>query len=253
MNEWVSVKDGLPEKSGEYLVYIKHHIFDDVYRDIIMIVGYSEKYKLFNASDFSKINDSAFTDVTHWMPLPEPPSIKKQETNKRNSNPEYKIYTNEQKEMENMTIEEIIKSCPLCGSEKIRLLSDGENGTYCVDIDEIEENIYAYVHCYECDTDFAPDTSSTPKDFLKIWYGRQAIMNNKEKEYETYIYEHKGYKLMQTSYNWHYMIIKDDTVCLHCSYENKLTEKQAKERIDLFLKLLNPLDGWEINNENKNS
>lgn len=50
-------------------------------------------------------------------------------------------------------------------------------------------------------------------------------------------YEHKGYTLQQTSYNWHYMIIKDGKMVCHCPCTYKLTEEQAKEKIDLFIKI----------------
>lgn len=54
---WISVKDRLPEKKGDYIAYTKDGIvwpywFDDVWFDTL---GY------------------ATDTVTHWMPLPEPP------------------------------------------------------------------------------------------------------------------------------------------------------------------------------------
>lgn len=72
MTEWISVKERLPEKSGKYLVCIGHQ-FDNFYITHLMTVDYSTKHKSFNASDFSEENNHAFTDVTHWMLLPEPP------------------------------------------------------------------------------------------------------------------------------------------------------------------------------------
>lgn len=56
---------------------------------------------------------------------------------------------------------------------------------------------------------------------------------------KTYTYEHKGYVLEQTSYNWHYMIFNQTTgawVC-HAACTKKLSEQEAKERIDRFLEL----------------
>lgn len=62
--EWISVEDRLPEKSGHYL------IFADI--DYMNVVLYSARHKAFNAWDgFDDARNSI--DVTHWMPLPEPP------------------------------------------------------------------------------------------------------------------------------------------------------------------------------------
>ena len=61
------------------------------------------------------------------------------------------------------------------------------------------------------------------------------------RSYKTYTYEHKGYILEQTSYNWHYMIFKKDTgqwVC-HAQCKKKLTEEEAKQSIECYLKLIN--------------
>lgn len=54
-----------------------------------------------------------------------------------------------------------------------------------------------------------------------------------------YTYEHKGYALQQTSYNWHYMIIdpKTDKMVMHVSCTEKLTEDEAKAAIEGYLKL----------------
>ncbi|MBR5823651.1 MAG: hypothetical protein IKY67_05880 [Paludibacteraceae bacterium] len=48
--------------------------------------------------------------------------------------------------------------------------------------------------------------------------------------------------MQQTSYNWHYMIIKDNRMVCHCPCTYKLTEEQAKEKIDLFVELLQKLE-----------
>lgn len=65
MSEWISVKDRLPEKSDDYLVY------------------YLKKYecgfetKWINVCSFITSHDGWQTDntetITHWQPLPEPP------------------------------------------------------------------------------------------------------------------------------------------------------------------------------------
>lgn len=67
---WISVKDRLPDKSGEYLVYSEFKY--------CFIVEYSKKHDLFNASDEMTVNEAnnmAVGRVTHWMPLPEPPEM----------------------------------------------------------------------------------------------------------------------------------------------------------------------------------
>lgn len=58
---WISVKDRLPEKPGKYLVYAQHWIAG--VRPII-------KCELWIHDKWDKTD--AF-EVTHWMPLPEPP------------------------------------------------------------------------------------------------------------------------------------------------------------------------------------
>ena len=46
------------------------------------------------------------------------------------------------------------------------------------------------------------------------------------------IVEHRGYTLQQSGYNNHYMIIKDNKMVCHAQYDKKLTEQDAKERIE---------------------
>lgn len=59
--EWISVEERLPEKNVRVLVYIKS----------------SRSYTRF---DTDRLDDRGFVrwfnDVTHWMPLPEPPKMK---------------------------------------------------------------------------------------------------------------------------------------------------------------------------------
>lgn len=64
---WISVKDRLPEKSGEYLAITKS-------RGHYMVLPYSAKHKLFNSYDSSRGRElKSAIECTHWMPLPEPP------------------------------------------------------------------------------------------------------------------------------------------------------------------------------------
>ena len=62
--EWVSVKDRLPEKSGCYLAI--------TIAGSILVLNYSNKYKMFNCFDDLEPNGNQL-EVTHWMPIPEPP------------------------------------------------------------------------------------------------------------------------------------------------------------------------------------
>lgn len=69
--EWISVDERLPEKSGDYLTY---------HNGVITALMYSKRHKLFNAEDtldekFSKAN---CIEVSHWMPLPQPPKMRKE-------------------------------------------------------------------------------------------------------------------------------------------------------------------------------
>ena len=64
VQEWISVKDRLPEESGYYLV------FTDIGR--IALLAYSKKYQAFNAHDDSYLEEYVIP-VTHWMPMPEQP------------------------------------------------------------------------------------------------------------------------------------------------------------------------------------
>jgi hypothetical protein len=63
--QWISVKDRLPEQSGYVLTcYGDYHI--------INVFSYSKKHRAFNAHDCLPTAENN-VDVTHWMPLPEPP------------------------------------------------------------------------------------------------------------------------------------------------------------------------------------
>lgn len=67
MSEWISVKDKLPEDSGEYLVYLKGE-----YGDKIVKARFLNKTSKWKAAESYAI----FENVSHWMSLPEPPKNK---------------------------------------------------------------------------------------------------------------------------------------------------------------------------------
>lgn len=76
-NEWISVKYRLPDKDGEYLCCDK-----DKY---IYILSFAKNLLYVDKYDFGRKKRSGFYDydiewgycewdeVTHWMPMPEPP------------------------------------------------------------------------------------------------------------------------------------------------------------------------------------
>ena len=62
MNEWISVKDDLPQEDFEVLVSVDDDVFTDTFRR-----GSSDGHYWFDS-------EAPFFDIiTHWMPLPEPP------------------------------------------------------------------------------------------------------------------------------------------------------------------------------------
>ena len=48
---------------------------------------------------------------------------------------------------------------------------------------------------------------------------------------------HKGYRLIQSDYNKHYMIFEDTTkrFVMHAQYNKELTEGEAREEIERFI------------------
>ena len=63
MNEWISVKDRLPEGDTACIVY-----FAD--RGTVMVTHYFDDFALVRVNGFEGFTEHG---VTHWMPLPEPP------------------------------------------------------------------------------------------------------------------------------------------------------------------------------------
>lgn len=78
--EWISVEDRLPEIAGKYLIARK-----TVYGNLINIVWYDTNYNGGNDDMIGKSvwymfdsdwGDYEIPNVTHWMPLPQPPKMK---------------------------------------------------------------------------------------------------------------------------------------------------------------------------------
>lgn len=65
-NGWVSVDDRLPEESGDYLVFVE---------GLIENMMYSKRQSAWNATDLNCHKNYEITTVTHWMKLPEPPTL----------------------------------------------------------------------------------------------------------------------------------------------------------------------------------
>ncbi len=63
--EWISVEERLPETDGEYLT------FNGL---IYYLLNFNASLRLWNVSNDNV--STAIRDVTHWMPLPEPPKMK---------------------------------------------------------------------------------------------------------------------------------------------------------------------------------
>lgn len=65
-SEWISVNEKLPDKSGQYLTF--HGCYTG-------IVDYSVEKKGWNIT-YCEDRETEIKNVTHWMPLPEPPKMK---------------------------------------------------------------------------------------------------------------------------------------------------------------------------------
>jgi hypothetical protein len=64
MSEWISVEDELPEKSGYVFVVHKSNL------PFVASYGvWGEEFTVVGGGE-----DSVVHEVTHWMPLPEPPN-----------------------------------------------------------------------------------------------------------------------------------------------------------------------------------
>ena len=67
-NEWIDVKDRLPKINEEVLVFLSRGKIEIRFR---LNEYYADGGDLYNRIAWS--DQGVFNDVTHWMPLPEPP------------------------------------------------------------------------------------------------------------------------------------------------------------------------------------
>lgn len=63
MNNWISVKDRLPEESGVYLIYAINEYQNN--KDVVTIAGY-DCYDEYWYTYYIPL---------YWMPLPKPPEV----------------------------------------------------------------------------------------------------------------------------------------------------------------------------------
>lgn len=63
-NEWISVKDRLPEKRKDVLCFFQ----DGIMQRSIIEISWIDSFQRF-------MYEEIYGEVTHWMPLPEPPEV----------------------------------------------------------------------------------------------------------------------------------------------------------------------------------
>lgn len=69
--QWISIEDRLPEADQNVLLYVDY----SVYETITMFVGHlleRDGHHHWAPYDWNGLGFN-FDDITHWMPLPEPP------------------------------------------------------------------------------------------------------------------------------------------------------------------------------------
>lgn len=74
-NNWISVKDKLPDHENDVLVFVKYdeQPITAWYREGIWRVGYRVWDYIEVSGDGCKESSLHHFEVTHWQPLPEPP------------------------------------------------------------------------------------------------------------------------------------------------------------------------------------
>ena len=79
VQEWISVKDGLPDEDGKYLVFEQSGG-----RTVTSVLRFAKDARKVDRYDFSRRKNAWYeydsewghyivNSVTHWMPLPKPP------------------------------------------------------------------------------------------------------------------------------------------------------------------------------------
>lgn len=71
---WISVKDRLPNCNGCYLVFRPHYYDEDHGAVTLCYFDGTDTWHDDDRVNFERILSP--TDITHWMPLPEPPEVK---------------------------------------------------------------------------------------------------------------------------------------------------------------------------------
>lgn len=71
VNGWVSVKDRLPNCNGIYLVWRPHYYGGEIGEPVVCYFDGQNTWHDSYGVDFERILHP--DDITHWMPLPEPP------------------------------------------------------------------------------------------------------------------------------------------------------------------------------------
>lgn len=68
---WISVRDRLPNCNGIYLVWRPHYFGGEIGEPVVCYFDGQNTWHDSYGVDFERILNP--DDVTHWMPLPEPP------------------------------------------------------------------------------------------------------------------------------------------------------------------------------------
>lgn len=70
MAEWIDVNERLPDKEGYYLVFIVDN-FGETRSEVMYLCKYATSFNWAeHVSSYWKYHNT----ITHWMPLPEPPT-----------------------------------------------------------------------------------------------------------------------------------------------------------------------------------
>jgi len=74
MSKWISVKDRLPENNSRILAWSDGSLYDSFFMgDNFILLGYSSHHKKQIMGNLYMKKEFILRDISHWMPLPEPP------------------------------------------------------------------------------------------------------------------------------------------------------------------------------------